>query len=35
VIDVRRRAFFHEGAAVPEQTLHVEIRGARIAARGR
>ena len=31
MIDVRRRAFFHEGATVPEQTLHVDIRSARIA----
>lgn len=30
VIDIRRRAFLHEGATVPEQTLHVDIRSARI-----
>jgi penicillin-binding protein 1B len=30
VVDVGRRAFFYDGATVPEQTLHVELRGARI-----
>ena len=36
VVDVRRRAFVYDGATVPEQALHVEIRGTRISeARGR
>jgi penicillin-binding protein 1B len=32
VVDVGRRGFTYEGAAVPAQTLHVDLRGGRIAA---
>jgi penicillin-binding protein 1B len=31
VVDIGRRAFFYDGAIVPEQTLRVEVRGARVA----